>query len=275
MEASLRSAERNAGLQPGSLRRIAVSSVGPVDVRTGVVTTPPNLAGWRDVPVAAILGARFGVEVLLENDGNAGALGEHRFGAGRGTSDMVYIGLGTGFGAGIIARGQLYSGSTMAGGELGHTVVNAFGRPCKCGNRGCIEAYCSGTALSALARDLLDAGRAPVLARMTGGATPLAEQVLQAAADGDADSRALVAESAEYFAAALASFVNAFSPERIVIGGGLANAWEQLVAPAIESMRRRAFPFLVQNVSVVPGELGARACAMGALAVALGGPDAR
>ncbi len=271
---SANSAMERAGVSHGEVLALGVSSPGPVDRARGVVTTPPNFAAWRDVPLVSLVGERLGLRVAIENDGNAGALGELRFGAGRGARDLVYVGLGTGFGAGIIAGGRLYGGATGAGGELGHTVVNAIGRMCNCGNRGCIEAYCSGVALRARGQQLLAAGLAPVLRPLAQRRGLDAALVFEAAAAGDRDCVALISETAMYFGAALASFVNALSPERIVVGGSMAQAWETLVVPAVEEMRRRAFHYLVARVEVVPGELGARACALGAVALALGGADA-
>lgn len=265
---SLRDACAAARVTLPDLTGIGVSVAAPIDAERGLVTKPPNFENWEEIALAREVSSATGVPARMDNDANCGGLGEWYFGAGRGARHLVYVTLGTGFGGAIILDGRLYTGANGTGGELGHMVVNAAGRRCHCGNQGCIEAYCSGVALAELAGDLLAAGRAPLLRGSLGGAEPDARAVLAAAAAGDADCAALVEQAAFYLGAQLSSLVNAFNPERIVVGGSVARAWEQLIAPAVGEMERRAFPAAVRVVRVVPGTLGGEACALGATALA-------
>ncbi len=266
---SARAALDAAGVSIAAVKRAGLSAPGPIDAVRGVVTTPPNFADWRDVPLGAEVSRRLGVAVSMENDGNCAALGELEFGAGRGSRHLIYIGLGTGLGGGVIIDGALFTGSTGAGGELGHIVVNADGRRCGCGSTGCIEAYCSGAAFAARARELLDQRRAPILAELATDGRPDAALVFTAANAGDQDCKGLIAEAARYLGVLFASLLNAFNPERIVVGGGLANSWESLVEPAIAEMRLRAFPATLAAARLVRGLLGSRSGALGAAALAI------
>lgn len=254
----------------GELRPVAagLASPGPIDMDRGIVTTPPNFAQWRDVPLVALLEERLGLPVKIDNDGNLGGLGECVYGAGRGVRHMIYIALGTGFGAAVIADGRIFAGATRAGAELGHVVIDFDGRGCNCGNTGCIEAYVSGVAIAGRATALAREGYGPAFAREIATAPITAKRVIELAREGEPGARALIHDTSLRFGAALSSLVNAFSPERIVVGGAIAAAWDEIVAPAEVEMRRRAFWHLVETVTLVPAELGTRAAAMGAVALA-------
>lgn len=253
-----------------ALAGAGLASPGPIDMDRGVVTTPPNFADWRDVPLVALLEERLGLSVRIDNDGNLGALGEHVYGAGRGVRHLIYIALGTGFGTGVIADGRIFAGYTRAGAELGHLVLDYDGRACNCGNTGCIEAYVSGVAIAGRAETLAREGYGPAFARELESGPLTAKRVFELAREGEPSARALIHDTGLRFGAALSSLVNAFSPERLVVGGAIAASWDDLVVPAEAEMRRRAFPHLVTPVTLVPAELGTRAAAMGAVALAAG-----
>ena len=174
-----------SGVGAGELACAGVSAPSPIDAERGLILSPPNLPGWRDVPVAGPLADALGVPVHLENDANAAALAEWRFGAARGARNAVYLTMSTGIGAGLILDGRLYRGHANAAGEIGHAPVAWDGEPCSCGKRGCLEAYAGGAAWTRRLRALTPASSA--VAEFAGGvehATP--EHVVAAAQRGDA-----------------------------------------------------------------------------------------
>ena len=234
MIAALESAATEAGATLGDLRGVGVDSPGALDLIHGIVHEAPQLPGWDGVPLVEIMGERLGVPVILENDANANALGEHRFGAGRGTRHMVYLTLSTGVGGGIIIDGRVYHGATGAAGELGHVIVQHNGARCLCGENGCLEAYASGTGLVWRAEDLIDEGVARGLERLKRDKGELdAGDLADAARSGDAAAMRLFEDAGLYLGIALADFVNIFNPETIVIGGGVlpAQAISSSIAP--------------------------------------------
>ncbi|MDQ3404902.1 MAG: ROK family protein, partial [Actinomycetota bacterium] len=142
-----------------ALAGVGIGCGGPLDPGVGTVHEPPHLPGWRHVPVASKVRAAFGVPAVLDNDAAAAALAEHRFGAGRGLAHLVYLTISTGVGGGVIIDGTPYRGATGNAAELGHLTVRRGGRLCGCGRSGCLEAYVSGSAIAARAREALDDGR--------------------------------------------------------------------------------------------------------------------
>ncbi|HEY7802360.1 MAG TPA: ROK family protein [Dehalococcoidia bacterium] len=246
-----------------------VSAPGPIDVDAGDITDPPNLPGWHNVPLARLLQERTGVQFVLENDANCGCIGEHRFGAGRGYRNMLFVTISTGIGGGIIIDDRLYAGASGAAGEVGHIGVAVKGPSCGAGHVGCLEAFASGTAIAARAREMIAAGGLPRTARMAEHNPPLtAETVFQAGQQGEAEACAIISEAGNYLGIGLASMINAFNPEAIVLGGGLTNMGDVLLGPAIETARTRSFAQSFMDVRIVEGELGERAAALGAVAVA-------
>jgi glucokinase len=211
----------------------------------GVVEATANvdLAG---VPVLEELTRRTGVTIALDNDGNLAALAEHRIGAGRGHTDMILIAVGTGVGGGIISGGQLLRGGRGTGAEVGHMVVQADGPRCQrnCPNRGCLETMVSGTAIKR------DAGMA-------------APEVVERARAGHADAIAVLENAGRYLGVGIANLANLFAPSLFVIGGGVGEAGQLLIAPAVREYRSRALPPNAK-ADVVPAELGTIAGVAGA-----------
>ena len=200
---------------------------------------------------------------VLENDATAAAAGEHRFGAGRGTSHMVYLTISTGVGGGAVVDGRLFRGGAGNGGELGHVTVDWHGRTCHgCGRRGCLEAYASGTSIAERARE-------------AGLAASSAEEVAAAARAGDPIAHTVWAETTEALACGLTSIVNAFEPERVVLGGGVTRAGDQLLAPVRERVRADALGPAAATADIVLSELGDRVGVVGAAAVAFEAEPAR
>ncbi len=267
--AAVREAANEADVDASALRGTGVSAPGPIDSARGVITDPPNLPGWHNVPLAAILRERLGVPSILENDANCGAVGEHNFGAGRGYKDMVFVTVSTGIGGGVIINNELYAGASGAAGEVGHVGVSVDGPVCGAGHVGCLEAFASGTAIAARARELIAVGGLPITARLAEDHPPLsAETVFLAGQQGESAATALIAAAGRYLGIGLATIINSFNPQAIVLGGGLTNMGDVILGPAVEVARTRSFAQSFMDVRIVEATLGERVAALGALAVA-------
>jgi len=256
-----------AGVERAQLTGLGIASPGAVDSARGIVPEAPQLPGGRDVPRVRLMEERVGVPARLENDAGAAALGEHRYGAGRGSRYMLYITVSTGIGGGIIIDGEMYSGKSGAAGALGHVVIDMNGPPCGCGARGCLEALASGTAIAKKGEKLVESGGSPILARLRreeGRVT--AEMMQQAAEMGDTASREAYREAGHYLGVALASYVNIFDPEIIVIGGGVAKAGGLLLEQARITMEALAMAQPLKGGRLGVSELGDFAGAVGMVA---------
>jgi glucokinase len=239
----------------------------------GIVREPPNLPGWQDVPLLARLrecldhplGER---PLYLENDANAAALGEHRYGAGRGVSDLVYLTISTGIGGGIIVDGRVVQGQNGNAGEIGHMSVAHDGWPCPCGSRGCLEAFCSGTNIAARARARLLAGEASRLGTGMAPAAITARDVAEAARAGDPLAVSVWDETTTVLGAGVANVINLMNPRLVILGGGVTRAGEQLLGPVRRIALERAFPYLASVADVVLAQLGPDTGIVGAIAVA-------
>ena len=235
-----------------------------------MVLNPPNLPSWHDTPVRQILEDALGRPVAIENDANAAALAEHRFGAGRGVRDLVFLTMSTGIGAGIVVDGRIVRGVASSAGEVGHIPVEWDGEPCSCGLRGCLEAYAGGAAWTRRLRRVTPPGSA--VARHAGApAAARPEHVVAAAREGDAFALAELARFNDYLARGLVAVAFLLAPERIVLGTIPTAAGEALcLAPVRERFRRRVWPFLAERIEIVPSALGPALAAHAGIVVALG-----
>jgi glucokinase len=247
---------------------IGIGSPGPLDTKTGVVLLTPNL-GWTNMPLRDRISGALGLPTTLDNDANCAIYGEWWRGAARGSDYVVGLTIGTGIGGGIVLGGQIYHGVSDIAGEFGHLTIDADGRRCKCGNDGCVEAYASGPAIAARAIEGIQAGAKTGLPQYAGGdlSRITAQVVYEAAHDGDAYALQLVAETAKLLGAAVASIVNIFNPEVVVICGGVTLAGEKLFGPLRREVERRAFRPAWEACRIVPGELTGTAGVYGAAAV--------
>lgn len=214
---------------------VGVAAAGFVDAATGMVLFAPNLA-WRDEPLGAELKTRLGLPVVVENDANAAAWGEFRFGAGKHVDDMVLLTVGTGLGGGIVIDQRLLRGAGGLGGELGHVRVVPGGVRCGCGTRGCWEQYASGSALEREARELVDSGSlhaARLLELCAGKPKRLrGRMVTQAAHEGDPASIELLADLGRWLGEGMASMAAVLDPSAFVVGGGVVEAGDLVIEPA-------------------------------------------
>jgi glucokinase len=259
-----------AGASLAQVAAVGVSVPGALDAEAGVPLRPPNLPAWDRAPVRDVLAAALGRPVGLENDANAAALAEWRFGAGRGARDLVFLTMSTGVGGGLVLGGRLHRGLFSAAGEVGHIPVEWDGEPCACGQRGCLEAYVGGAAWAKrLAR--VTPPESTVAALAGGAAQARPEHVIAAARAGDAFAREELARWNGYLARGLVPLVFTLAPERIVLGTIAAAAGEALcLAPLRDEVRRRVWPFLAPYLRIEASALGAELPYHAGLGVAVG-----
>jgi glucokinase len=257
---------------PESLCGIGVSCGGPLDPHAGVIQAPPNLSTWIDIPIVEILNREFAAPGLLENDANAGALAEHRYGAGQGTRNMIFLTMGTGLGAGLIIEKKLYSGSSDMAGEIGHVRLTRTG-PVGYHKAGSVEGWASGGGMAQIAETMLNSarrrGRSSLLHSLPKGRKATAKDVGLAAAKGDAVARSIVAACGKKLGLALAILVDILNPDRIVIGGLAMRLGDALLEPALKSLRQEALAPALAACTVVPATLGESIGDVAALCIAM------
>lgn len=265
---------RSFGFQKSSIMCIGVSCGGPLDQAAGVIQAPPNLATWIDIPITSVLQQEFGIACKLENDANAGAVAEHRFGAGQGTRHMVFLTMGTGLGAGIITDGRLLSGASGQAGEIGHVRLSPRG-PVGYGKAGSVEGWASGGGMAQVASLEVESatrgGQTTALSvkiREKGVLT--ARDVAEAAKEGDELAMKIIESTGSRLGEALAILVDLFNPERIVIGGLAMRLGESLLVPARLVMNREALHASAEICQVVPAALGEQIGDVAAICVAMG-----
>jgi predicted NBD/HSP70 family sugar kinase len=246
----------DAGVDAARVIGAGAGLPAPVDVVTGRVHAEGILPGWAGIMPAAELEKRLGMPVQVENDANAGAIGEHLFGAGRGVADMVYVQLAAGIGVGMILGGRPFRGAVGVAGEIGHTTAVPDGRLCRCGNRGCLETIASSVAVGEL---LEQSHRAPAT---------MAE-LLERLRAGDRGVQRALTDAGAAVGVALTSMVNLLNPSLLIIGGELSEAGDVLLDPIRAAIERSALPPAANAVRVVPAELGTRAEALGAASIQL------
>jgi len=250
---------------------VGVGAPSMVDFASGRLIDSVNLP-LADLPLRDLLRDRFGLPVALDNDANVACLAEHRFGAGRGASEMIMLTVGTGVGGGIITRGALYRGASGAAGELGHMSIAFDGPPNGggCPNFGCLETYASGRAIAERAERMADDEPASALARTRAGGERLGgEVVTRLAIAGDPRARAVLAEIGRFLGIGIASYVNIFNPEVVVIGGGCSAAGDLLLEPARRVVAERALRPQREQVRIVQALFGREAGIVGAAALAV------
>ena len=266
-----REALKQAGLGWAEVKGVGIGVPGPMNPETGVIYHPPNLPGWDEVALGPLLSKALDVPVCLENDVNLGTLGEHTFGAGRGTRDMVGIFVGTGVGGGLILDGKLRSGFRHAAAEVGHMIVLADGPVCGCGKRGCLESVASRTAIDRDLRLGIAAGRESIMGElMKDDAPPTSGTLAEAWSKGDPLVTEVMTRAQWYLGLVTASIVNLIDPETIVFGGGVVEAMGKEFLGPIRTTARQYFiqQAGADQVRIIPAKLGDYAGVLGAAVLA-------
>ncbi len=242
---------------------------GLIFAQKSTVVCSPNLRAIEGIPLKEALGPKIGLPLTIENDANAAAWGEFRFGAGSEVDHLVFVTLGTGIGGGVITHGVLLRGAQGSGGELGHVTVQATGPRCACGNRGCLEALASGTAIGRRAREVASERPDSALGRLGAKRKVVGEDVTELARNGDELALSVLEEAGRWLGIGLAGFVNVFNPEMVVVGGGAMEAGELILKSARQEVYLRARPPSRDLVEVKEATLGPESGVLGAAALAL------
>ncbi len=235
------------------LRGVGVGSPGTIDLAAGVVEFSPNLDGWRNIPLRALIQDDLGLPCVLDNDANVAALAEQWVGAGRGAESLVLLTLGTGIGGGIVLDGRIWHGANGVAGEIGHMCIEPEGRPCPCGNRGCFERYASATGMVLSLREAVASGaETPLAARLE---CVTARDVSEAAAEGDAVAAQVLERTARYLGVGVSNLMHILNPRVFAFSGGVTAAGDRLMSPLMDEMAKRTLEASRRNVRVCFAEL--------------------
>ena len=238
---------------------------GQVDCKTGVVKLAPNIPGWVNVPIAQMIEDEFHIPTRIDNDVRCAALGELKFGAGRGCENFVCITVGTGIGSGLVINGKVVRGAANAAGELGHIKLQMEDGPlCGCGDSGCLEAFASGPSIVAMAQEYLKGGKSAKFRELAGDGEITPYIVAKAAEAGDPVAKRIFEKMGYYIGMGLTSVINLLNPEKIIIGGGVAECGDLLLDPIRRTINDRAMKVQRESVEIVPAELGNSAGVIGA-----------
>lgn len=271
MVASLEAAMERAGADPSDLLTVGIGAPGPMNWRTGVVFSPPNLPGWENVPLAKLMQDRLKVRTYVDNDANVACWGEFWSGAGREVDSMVCLTLGTGVGGGIVVMGKLLRGPDGTAGEIGHICVARDGRQCNCGSRGCLETYASVTGMVRTAAEGIESGKRTLLLDLCGGDTERIDgkMIFDALQKGDEFAAWVMRETGVWLGTAIGSLINLLNPEMVVLCGGMIAAGEVLFEPVRKTAFEQAFEVPARRAVIVPAGLGADSGVIGAAGCAL------
>jgi len=256
-----------AGEGPGTVSGVGVGSPGTIDMDNGVVLFSPNLDGWNDVPLRRMVEDGLAMRCVVDNDANVAALAEQWVGAGQGSGSLVLLTLGTGIGGGIVLDGRIWHGGNGVAGEVGHMSINPDGPLCGCGNRGCLEAYASATAMVRRMREAIEAGTPTTLAARKDELT--AALIHGAAVAGDAAARENIEQTGRYLGLGVSNLMHILNPEAIAFSGGVTAAGEMLLEPVRREVEWRTLEASRRNVRISisaltqdAGLIGAARCFM-------------
>lgn len=252
---------------------IGISCGGPLDSKNGVIKKPPSLPLWDDVKIVEYFEDKFGIKTYLQNDANACAFAEYKYGAGVGCENMVFLTFGTGFGAGLVLNGKLYSGANDNAGEIGHIRLTRHG-PVGYYKKGSCEGYCSGSGIVRLARIMSKrkglASSYETFVNAVGNENVSAKTIAEYARKGNGFCKAVYKKSGKMLGRALSIIVDLINPERIVIGGIYMRSGDLLYPDCIREMKKECLSFSLNEVNILPAELGENIGDFGALSVAQG-----
>jgi glucokinase-like ROK family protein len=263
---------KDNGASPDNLYGIGIGVPGPVDFSVGTLVSPPIMPGWDCYPIIQTVQQWFpSANVVVDNDVNVMALGEMSQGAARTVQNLIFVKIGTGIGAGIICEGKIYRGSNGCAGDIGHISVNKSGPLCHCGNNGCLETVAGGPAIAERSLQAAQAGKSPILLGHyeKNGQVLRAEDVGEAAREGDALAIEVIRESGQLVGDVLAALVNFYNPDMIVIGGGVSNLGNLLLSSIRQAVFSRSLPLATRNLQILFSEIGPDAGIFGAVNLAL------
>jgi len=240
---------------------IGIGIPGQIDVNGGICHFAPNLPGWKEVSVTPAIREKLDCTVVVDNDANVAALGEFAYGAGRGSQHMLMVTLGTGVGGGLVLNGRIFRGFRDLAGEFGHMTVDYNGYTCSCGRKGCIEEYASIRGIVRMVQEQLDAGVESSLKDIE-KLTP--REIYHDAVNGDKLAIEAFQQAGDYLGIALADVSNLLNIERVVVGGGIANAGNFILDAARARVQKDALPVAAQSVEIVKAKLGNSAGLVGA-----------
>lgn len=265
MKQAIRDLMTETKLSAKDIEGIGFGLPGQVDFKSGIVRLITNIPGWVEIPLAKMIEDEFHIPTRIDNDVRCAALGELNFGAGKGCENLICITVGTGIGSGLIINGKLVRGASNAAGEIGHIKLQMHDGPiCGCGDTGCLEAFASGPSIVAMAEEYIMGGKSTKYREMANGGTITPFIVAEAAKAGDPVARRIFTRMGEYIGIGMASVVNLLNPERIIVGGGVADAGDILLTPLKETIKKRAMKIAGETVEVVPAQLGNTAGVIGA-----------
>lgn len=241
-----------------------------LETASSICRFSPNLF-WQDVDIGSFWRRHFSCPLAVDNDVRLGALAEHTWGAGQGTQDLLFVAIGTGIGSGLILNGEIYRGSRGLAGEIGHITLVPNGPRCNCGRRGCLEAYAAGPAIARRAQAAMAADKKTLLWQLCDGKDQAitVELVSQAADQGDRLARQIWEDTGRFLGIGLASVATLLNPERIIVGGGVAQAGDKLFRPLRQTLAERVLTVPGIDYPVLPATLGPQTGVLGAIAAAL------
>ncbi len=259
---------KESGVSRKKILGIGVGCPGAVNSRKGTLPRSPNLPGWAGLPLKKILFGTTGLPVFLGNDANAAALGEGLFGAGKDSKNFIYMTVSTGVGGGLVINGQLYEGSGFVAGEVGHISIVPDGKKCLCGQRGCLEAYASGTAIGNYVRERMTRHNTSISKFFPKNKKFNAREVGMAAREGDKLSIESYKQAGYYLGIGIANLLNIINPEKVLIGGGvLKSAHPVFWTTMMRSARQHAWPEAFRTVRILRSRLKGHVGDLGALAL--------
>ncbi|NLZ38734.1 MAG: ROK family protein [Firmicutes bacterium] len=262
---SLQQTTAKAKIKKNDLQAVGICIAGFYDHRRKLLRNSPNLKGWDDIALSEIMAKKIGLPVLVENDANAAALGEALYGAAYGHDNVVFITVSTGIGAGLILNNKIYRGEEGFAGELGHVIVAPGGPLCGCGQRGCLEAMASGTAIAREAQSAIDAHKNTILKKLAAEKTINAKDVFAAAAQNDTLAQDIVNKAFFYLAIGTANIINLLNPSVVVLGGGIMNNADKFLFQALQKNIISYTSAAMQNIQIKRAILGPEAGVKGML----------
>jgi len=254
-----------------NLKAVGIGVPGVIDIKRGVVRYSPNLPGWTNIHLREKIRKAFRVPVYMDNDANVAAFGEKWLGAGKGFRHVVVYTLGTGVGGGVILNGGIFHGSCDGAGELGHTTIIPDGPLCNCGNRGCLEALVSGTAIAREGRQAAGKDKRSLMNKLAEGESGkiTSKIVFHAAEQGDKTALRVVSQVGKYLGIGVANVINLLNPQLIIIGGGVSKAGDALLKYVKAEAQKRAMKELYRCTKIVKAQLADRAGVFGAAGIAI------